>query len=201
MVSVAHLTASLRLVVATMLVCVVGYTLAILGIAQLFPETASGSLIRNDRGQIVGSARIAQNFTSPGYFWPRPSAAGENGYDATAASGSNLSPTSPEVRERGREIVESFGASESSPLPAELAAASGNGLDPHITVAGARYQVARVAGARDVSEDRINRLIDELAYTPGGFLTKTPIVNVLKLNLALDGLDVPGGDGSGEIAG
>lgn len=195
MLSLTHLTASLRLLVATMLVCVIGYTLAILGVAQLFPETATGSLIRNDQDQVVGSARIAQNFTSPRYFWPRPSAAGENGYDATAASGSNLSPTSDEVRERGRAIADRYGASDASPLPADLAAASGSGLDPHITVAGARYQASRVAEARGLSTDRVNAVIDDLAYTAGGFLTSTPIVNVLRLNLAMDRLAPANGAG------
>jgi K+-transporting ATPase ATPase C chain len=180
--------ASIRLVVATMLVCVVGYSAVIVGVAQLFPATARGSLITAADGTIIGSRLIAQSFTQPRYFWPRPSAAGEKGYDATAAGGSNKSPTSADLTERAREVIARYGATAEKPLPAELAAASGGGLDPHISVQAASYQAERVAKARDLPLSQVEALIDQRAFAPGRFLTPVRLVNVLELNLALDAL-------------
>jgi K+-transporting ATPase ATPase C chain len=177
---------SLRLVVATMLICVVGYTGVILAVAQAVPDTAQGSLIKTADGKIVGSRLIAQNFTQPGYFWPRPSAAGKNGYDATSAAGSNKSPTSADLTKRAEELVTRYGASKEKPLPAELVAASGGGLDPHITVHAAQYQAERVAKARGLPRSQVEAIIEQHAFTPGGFLTPDRLVNVLELNLALD---------------
>jgi potassium-transporting ATPase KdpC subunit len=182
------LVASLRLVVATMLICVVGYTLAVLGVAQLVPTTARGSLITAADGKIIGSRLIAQNFTEPRYFWPRPSAAGASGYDATHAAGSNKSPTSADLTARARALVARYGASAERPLPAELATASGGGLDPHISVEAAMYQAERVAKARALPRSRIEALIARQAFAPGGLLTPERLVNVLELNLALDAL-------------
>jgi K+-transporting ATPase ATPase C chain len=178
---------SLRLVLATMLVCVAGYALVILGVAQLFPGTAQGSLVVKD-GKVVGSRLIAQNFTQPKYFWPRPSAAGKDGYDATSAAGSNKSPTSEDVAKRGAAMVARYGATADKPLPPELAAASGGGLDPHISVHAARYQAARVAQARGVPLQKVEELIAQHGFAPGGVLTPVRLVNVLELNLALDAL-------------
>ena len=181
------IVASLRLVLATLLICVVGYTLVILGVAQLFPETAQGSLIVMD-GKVVGSRLVAQNFAQPKYFWPRPSAAGKDGYDAMSAAGSNKSPTSEDLAKRGAALVARYGATPERPLPAELAAASGGGLDPHIGERAARYQAARVAQARGLPQERVEALIGRHSFTPGGLLTPVRIVNVLELNLALDAL-------------
>jgi potassium-transporting ATPase KdpC subunit len=178
--------ASLRLVVATMAICVVGYSLAILGVAQFFPDSARGSLITAADGQLIGSRLIAQSFTEPRYFWPRPSAAGKNGYDGTAAAGSNKSPTSPDLAERARTLIARYGATAERPLPAELAAASGGGLDPHISAAAASYQAERVAQARGLPVAKVEALIDQQAFAPGGALTPERLVNVLELNLALD---------------
>lgn len=178
--------ASIRLVAATMLVCVVGYVSVILGIAQFFPETALGSLITGADGKIVGSRLIAQSFTKPGYFWPRPSAAGKNGYDATAAAGSNKSPTSEDVKKRGQEMVARYGATAARPLPADLATASGGGLDPNITAAAALYQADRIAKARGIPVATVEKLIGEQAFAAGGLLGSAPLINVLELNLALD---------------
>jgi K+-transporting ATPase ATPase C chain len=180
------LIACLRLVVASMLVCVVGYSLAILGVAQLFPDTAHGSVITAADGKVIGSRLIAQNFTQPQYFWPRPSAAGEEGYDTTSAAGSNKSPTSADLTARGRELVARYGATAEKPLPSELAAASGGGLDPHISVRAALYQAKRVADARSLPLARVEALVGQHAFAPGGFLTPDRLVNVLELNLALD---------------
>jgi potassium-transporting ATPase KdpC subunit len=180
--------ASIRLVAATMLICVVGYPLAILAIAQLSPTTAAGSLITAADGQVVGSRLIGQAFTEPGYFWPRPSAAGD-GYNASSAAGSNTSPTSPDLGARAQELVALYGATPERPLPADLAAASGGGLDPHISEQAALYQAQRVADARGVTLDEIRPLIEAHAFAPGGFLPPGRIVNVLELNLALDGAE------------
>jgi K+-transporting ATPase ATPase C chain len=170
-----------------MLVCVVGYTAVILGIAKVVaPDTAEGSLIKDKDGQIIGSHLIAQKFTQPRYFWPRPSAVD---YNAAGAGGSNKSPTSQDVADRARtNTIPQYAATAEKPLPADLAAASGGGLDPHITEHAALYQVDRVAKARSVSESQVEALIKRHAFAPGGFFTPDRLVNVLELNLALDGL-------------
>lgn len=176
--------ASLRIAAATMLVCVVGYTLVVLGAAQAFtPDTANGSLIHGPDGTVVGSRLIAQKFESPRYFWPRPSACG---YNAAAASGSNKSPASPDLTKRATELIAKYGATADKPLPADLAAASGGGLDPHITEHAALSQAERVAGARGVPSSQVEALIKKHAFPPGGPLTPDRLVNVLELNLALD---------------
>jgi K+-transporting ATPase ATPase C chain len=182
----SSLVTSLRLVVATMLVCVAGYTAVILALGQILtPDTANGSLIRREDGSIAGSRLIAQPFTRPEYFWPRPSAVD---YNAAGAGGSNKSPTSADLTTRATDLIARYGASARRPLPAELAAASGGGLDPHITLRAALYQAERVAGARGVTPADVERLIQQRALRPGGALTPDRVVNVLELNLALDSL-------------
>jgi K+-transporting ATPase ATPase C chain len=183
-----NLLAGLRILLATWLICVVGYAAVIWGIAQAAtPYTANGSLITNADGTVAGSRLIAQNFTQPRYFWPRPSSAGD-GYDATSAAGSNKSPTSPDVADRAGEIVARYGATAEKPLPPELAAASGGGLDPHISVHAALYQAQRVAEARGLPQSQVESVIREHSFAPGGFLAPDRLVNVLELNLALDQL-------------
>jgi potassium-transporting ATPase KdpC subunit len=180
------LFASIRLVLATMLICVAGYAAVIWGIGQVFtPSTAQGSLVANANGQFVGSRLIAQKFTKPEYFWPRPSAVD---YNASAAGGSNKSPTSTDLTDRANEIIPLYGATVGNPLPAELAAASGAGLDPHISEHAALYQARRVADARGLSLDQVETIIRDRVFAPGGFLTPDRLVNVLELNLALDRL-------------
>lgn len=175
---------SLRISAATMLICVGGYTLVILGAAQvLSPDAANGSLIQRPDGTIVGSGLIAQKFEQPRYFWPRPSAVDYNG---AGAGGSNKSPTSPDLAERAMQLIARNGATADNPLPADLAAASGGGLDPHITERAALYQAKRVAGARNLPMERVEALIQQHAFSPGGPLTPDRLVNVLQLNLALD---------------
>ncbi len=176
---------SLRLTAATMLVCVGGYTLLVLGFAQLAaPHTANGSLLTRADGTVIGSELLAQEFTKPGYFWPRPSAVG---YNAAGAGGSNKSPTSVDLTERARQIVAAHGATAANPLPADLAAASGGGVDPHISEAAALYQVGRVAAARGLSTAEVTALVEQQTFASGGVFTHARIVNVLVLNRALDG--------------
>ncbi|MGE0652945.1 MAG: potassium-transporting ATPase subunit C [Alphaproteobacteria bacterium] len=179
------LWASLRLVAATMLICVIGYSALIWLIGRATPYTADGWLITSGDGTVIGSEMIAQAFTSPRYFWPRPSAVD---YNAAGAGGSNKSPTSPDLTARAADIVAAYGAHPENPLPAELAAASGAGLDPHITEAAALYQAPRVARARNLELSDVEALIRDRAFSPGAFLTPDRLVNVLQLNRALDRL-------------
>jgi K+-transporting ATPase ATPase C chain len=178
------LFASIRLVIATMLICVAGYAAMIWGIGQaIVPHSAQGSLITNVEGDVVGSSLIAQKFTKPEYFWPRPSAVD---YNAAAAAGSNKSPTSPDLTKRAEEIIPQYGATPENPLPPELAAASGAGLDPHISEHAALYQAKHVADARGLPLVDVETIIRGHVFEPGGFLTPERLVNVLELNLALD---------------
>jgi K+-transporting ATPase ATPase C chain len=178
--------ASLRLAIVTMLACVAGYTAIVLGFAQVFvPSAAEGSLIKNGEDKIIGSRLIAQNFTNAVYFWPRPSAVG---YNAAGAGGSNKSPTSRDLADRARQLIAQHGASSKEPLPAELATASGSGLDPHITERAALFQVERVAQARGLSQHQVESLVEQHTFAPGRTLVPDRLVNVLELNLALDAL-------------
>ncbi|MCC7291828.1 MAG: potassium-transporting ATPase subunit C [Phycisphaerales bacterium] len=178
------LLASLRIAGVSLLICAGVYTAVILGVAQVCtPVTANGSLITRGDGTIVGSRLIAQKFEKPGYFWPRPSAPD---YNASGAAGSNKSPTSSDLTDRAAKTVEQYGATPDKALPADLAAASGGGLDPHITEHAALYQAVRVAGARGVAPSKVESLIRNHAFSPGGPLTPDRLVNVLELNLALD---------------
>lgn len=177
--------ASLRVTIATMLICVAGYITLILGFAQaVTPDTANASLITNDEGTVIGSRLVAQGFSSPEYIWPRPSAVD---YDASGAGGSNLSPANPEITARAEAIIAAHGgASEANPIPADLVTASGAGLDPHISFEGALFQASRVADARGVDPAGVGEIIERMAFEPGGAFTDGRIVNVLELNLALD---------------
>ncbi len=166
------------------------YPLAVTGIAQLaFPHQANGSLVPAANGKYIGSSLIAQNFTKPEYFHPRPSAAGDKGYDPTSSSPSNLGPTNPALADRLKKDAAAFRKDNpdySGPIPADAITESASGLDPDITPANAMAQSARVAKARNQSPDRIAELVT--AHTQGrqfGFLGE-PRVNVLELNMALD---------------
>ncbi len=175
--------ASLRICLVSLLVCSGGYTALVLLVAQVVtPHTANGSLVTAPDGRVLGSERLAQAFTKPDCFWPRPSAVGYNG---AGAGGSNKSPTSTDLTERATKTVAEHGASAARPMPPDLAAASGSGLDPHITERAARYQVDRVATARQLPRKQVEALIAAHAFAPGGFLTSDRIVSVLELNIAL----------------
>jgi K+-transporting ATPase ATPase C chain len=182
----AHTLASVRIVIATMLLCVGGYTAVVLAFAHIVsPATARGSLVETWDGTIVGSRLIAQGFTNAVHFWPRPSAVD---YNAAGAGGSNKSPTSGDLTDRAKRLIAQHGASADRPLPAELAAASGGGLDPHITENAALYQAERVAKARGRSQAQVESLVKQQAFAPGGSWTSDRLVNVLELNLVLDAL-------------
>lgn len=179
-----HIVTTFRLIGVTMFVCCIGYTTLIWAIANaVTPWTARGSLFTNDTGEIIGSALLAQPFTEPRYFWPRPSAVD---YNASATGGSNLSPASPALVARLQPLIEAHAATPDRPLPADLATASGGGLDPHITLEAAVYQVPRVANARHLDEAVLERWLKDHAETPGGILGSGPLVHVLRTNIALD---------------
>jgi K+-transporting ATPase ATPase C chain len=180
---------AIRATLVTLVITGIVYPLLVTGLAQvLFPGRANGSLVADERGQVVGSALIGQNFVHPAYFHPRPSAAGA-GYDAAASSGSNLGPTSQKLVDRTAGEVARLrqqGTAGAGRIPADLVTASASGLDPHVSPAAALWQVERVARARNLAPERVRAVVQ--ASVEGrdlGFLGE-PRVNVLLLNLALD---------------
>ncbi|HEX6852956.1 MAG TPA: potassium-transporting ATPase subunit KdpC [Candidatus Polarisedimenticolaceae bacterium] len=173
----------LRFTLITLVLLGGGYPLVVWAVGRvLFPAQAEGSLILRDDGTVVGSRLIAQGFTRPQYFHPRPSAVD---YDAASAGGTNYAASNPEHLAAVRGRLEAFG-SVPVPVPAELVTASGSGLDPHLSPAAIELQVPRVAAARGTTPDRVREIVR--AHTEGptlGFLGR-PRVNVLELNLDLD---------------
>lgn len=149
----------------------------------LFPNQANGSLLERD-GKVIGSALLGQSFTNARYFHPRPSAAGSEGYDSSASGGSNLGPTSQKLIDRIRAAKQAEGVTDA--IPADMLTASASGLDPHISPASARKQIARVAQARHLPESAVTKLIGEFTKDRDLGLLGEPRVNVLLLNLALD---------------
>ena len=165
------------------------YPFLVTGLAQLiFPGKANGSLLKKD-GKLVGSELIGQSFNDPKYFWGRLSATSPLAYNAAASSGSNYGPLNPALIDAAKKRIQDLRVADSlnlQPIPVDLVTASGSGLDPHISVAAALYQIRRVARVRNLSEQQVRHLVDQ--NTEGrqlGFLGESR-VNVLKLNLALD---------------
>ena len=188
-----YVVASIRMALFTLVVLGLAYPLAMTGIAQvLMPAQSNGSLVKSANGTVVGSSLIGQNFTDAKYFHGRPSAAGADGYDATASGASNLAPTSKALVDTVRSRVASAVAEDpglvAGKVPIDMVTASASGLDPDISIANALAQVARVAAARGMSADAVRNVVDA-HITPRslGFLGE-PCVNVLELNLALDAL-------------
>ena len=185
-----QLSTSLRVTVVTLLLSGLLYPLAVTGVAQVaFPRRAGGSIVLDGSGRPVGSELLAQGFSSPGYFQPRPSAAGEKGFDPMASGGSNLGPTSAKLRDRAAADLARLRAenpSASPSVPSELVTTSGSGLDPHLSPAGALWQVPRVAAARGVSEARIRAVVEDSVEGRELGLLGELRVNVLLLNLSLD---------------
>lgn len=184
-----NLLIAIWMTLATTVLLGILYPLAVTGLAQLlFPRQANGELIESG-GKIAGSRLIGQPFTSPQYFYSRPSYAGPAGYDPTASSGSNLGPTNQALIARVDASVKQLQAENpGAAIPADLVTASGSGLDPNISPAGAEFQVPRVARMRGMSQDEVRALVKK--HTKGrdwGFLGE-PRVNVLELNLDLDAL-------------
>jgi K+-transporting ATPase ATPase C chain len=180
---------ALRATFVTLVLTGVAYPLAATGLSQvLFHAKANGSLVESG-GKVVGSELLGQVTTNPGYFQPRPSAAGEKGYDATASSGSNLGTTSKKLQDRILADVERLHGENpdaTGPIPDELVTTSASGLDPHLSPEGARWQIPRVARFRQIAPERIRAIVDAHVEERELGVLGEPRVNVLALNIALD---------------
>ena len=185
-----------RSIVATLffaVICCGLYPLVVFAASQLlFPHQANGSLLVDKSGAVRGSALLAQNFTGAQYFHPRPSAAGANGYDPTSSSGSNLGPTSSNLVANITGNIATYRSDNNmatnAPVPADAVTESASGLDPHISVANAEIQIARVAKARGLSVDRVRELVKQNKAGRDLGVFGEPRVNVMTLNFALDQL-------------
>ena len=180
---------AIRLFIALTIVTGALYPLVVTGIAQTaFKSQANGSLITKD-GKVVGSKLIGQQFDDPKYLWGRTSATSPVPYNAASSGGSNLGPTNPDLMKGIRDRMKALNdadPSNSQTIPTELVTSSGSGLDPHISVASAEYQVGRIAKARGIQESAVKQLIDSLTEKRTFGLLGEPTVNVLQFNLALD---------------
>ncbi|HWZ73578.1 MAG TPA: potassium-transporting ATPase subunit KdpC [Casimicrobiaceae bacterium] len=185
----AELLPALRILVIMSVLTGIAYPLIVTGIAQLaFPRAANGSLISAD-GKTSGSELIGQPFDDPKYFWSRPSATSPQPYNAMASSGSNQGARNPALADAVKDRIKALRDADpgnTAPVPVDLITASGSGLDPHISVAAAEYQIARVAKVRGLPPDRIRELIGYATEGRTLGVLGESRVNVLKLNLALD---------------
>lgn len=186
----SHLRPALAIFGALTLICGVLYPLAVTGIGSaVFPAQAAGSIVEVD-GKAVGSALIGQSFTSPRYFWGRPSATAPMANNAAGSGGSNQGPLNPALTEAVKARIDALRAADpgnTAPVPVDLVTASASGLDPDISVAAARYQVRRIAAARGIDTEHVRVLIEREARGRSFGFFGEPRVNVLALNLALDG--------------
>jgi K+-transporting ATPase ATPase C chain len=181
--------AAMLLLLLTVLTGVI-YPLVVTAFAQLFyADKANGSLIYDSKGQAVGSALIGQSFTQAKYFWGRASATSPYPYNASASSGSNLGPTNPALMDAVNARVKTLQTAEptnKAAVPVDLVTTSASGLDPHISVAAADYQIKRVAKARNMDEKKLRELVNAQTETRQWFILGEPRINVIQLNLALD---------------
>jgi K+-transporting ATPase ATPase C chain len=186
----SQLRAAVVLLILLTLITGVLYPLAVTGVASVaFADKAGGSLLESN-GKPVGSELIGQPFSQPRYFWPRPSATSPVPYAADAGAGANLAPTNPALAAAVKNRIDALKAADpqnTQPIPVDLVTASASGLDPHISVAAAEYQVQRIARVRRLSEDQVRRLVEQHTEGRSFGVLGEPRVNVLKLNLALDG--------------
>jgi potassium-transporting ATPase KdpC subunit len=184
-----ELLPGLRIKLFMTVVLGVGYPLLMTGVSQvLFSKKANGSLIAAD-GKTIGSEIIGQNFARPEYFHPRPSAAGDKGYDAANSGGSNYGPMNPKLVDRVKASIDQVRQENPDyhgPIPVDLVTASASGLDPHLSPDSAAVQIARVAKTRGVAADVVAGLVREFTERPTLGVLGDPRVNVLLLNLALD---------------
>jgi K+-transporting ATPase ATPase C chain len=195
---VDHLKPALRATAVTLVLTGLLYPIVMTGLARiLFHRKAEGSLVTDGAGRVVGSELLAQPFSGAGYFQPRPSAAGEKGWDTLASGGSNLGPTSKKLRESAAANLDRLrkeNPDAPGDVPAELLTASGSGLDPHLSPAAALWQAPRVARSRGVSVERVRALVSENTEGRDLGVLGEPRVDVLHLNLALDRrFGAPGG--------
>ena len=169
------------------------YPAVVTGLAQLlFPTQANGSLMTDSHGKPTGSSLIGQTFSSPGYFWGRPSATSPFAYNAGSSSGSNLGPTNPSLVDAVKARIQALKEADPGnkiPIPVDLITASASGLDPHISPAAADYQINRVAKARHIKREKLHDLVEANTEPRLWLLLGEPRVNVLRLNLALDELN------------
>jgi K+-transporting ATPase ATPase C chain len=186
----SHIRGAIVATLVLAVVCCGLYPLIVFGISQmLFRDQANGSLITAADGSVRGSKLLGQAFSDPKYFHPRPSAAG-NGYDATSSGGSNLGPTSEKLKNAIQDRITAYraenGLSETEAVPADAVTASGSGLDPQISSPNAELQIARVAKARGLGEEKVRELVQQNTVGRDLGVFGDPGVNVLQLNLALD---------------
>jgi K+-transporting ATPase ATPase C chain len=183
-------TIALRATIVTLVLTGLIYPFVMTGLAQvLFPWRANGSLVTDGKGQVIGSELIAQGFANPAYFQPRPSAAGEKGYDGASSSGSNLGPTSKKLQDRIKDDLKRLkeeNPDATAPVPADLVTTSGSGLDPDLSPTAMLWQVPRVAKARGVTAERVKAVVDSNVEGRTFGILGEPRVNVLMVNLALD---------------
>ncbi len=181
---------ALRTTIVTIVLTGLVYPYVMTGLAQvLFPWRANGSLVTDEKGQVVGSELIAQGFANPAYLQPRPSAAGDKGYDPTSSGGSNFGTTSKKLQDRVAGDLKQLKAENSDAagaIPVELVTTSGSGLDPHLSPQGALWQAPRIAKAREISPERVSAVISENVEGRTFGILGEPRVNVLLVNLALD---------------
>ncbi len=187
-----HLQPALFMLLIWTVITGVAYPLAVTGLSQLlFPGQANGSLSKDSQGQPLGSELIGQAFSDPEYFWGRPSATSPYPYNAAASSGSNLGPTNPALADAVKARINALLEADpenAMPIPVDLVTASASGLDPHISPAAAEYQINRVAKVRNLDVGKVRALVSQHTEPRQWWVLGEPRVNVLGLNLALDGV-------------